>query len=345
MDQDNNNDFETVIIEGEVWAVTSSPESTEGNTEMVIDASSGAESVQVSEAEQVEGDVPTPETAQPVEDPDTIDESGSQIGSAGPQGTEPVDGSEAGAGEEEPDFDSLRALTRLLVGGAIEGTSQLASRLQQYQEDLRREAAERAADESDSAVATTEDELDRLRYAVVGLIFDAQSTFRRNVTLWAKVASRSANMTNRVTEPVTNSFLFNPIQRRYDRLVRRGERSLARWIADGRIEEPQSRQLASRTYVEILDEFIERLSENPELQALITEQSLGVASEMRDEERERTVTADNLMEGLVRRILRRAPRAELPEPPPEVQKWAGLSLDDYKAQMQIDEDENEDATS
>jgi hypothetical protein len=103
--------------------------------------------------------------------------------------------------------------------------------------------------------------------------------------------------------------------------------------------------LASRTYGEIIDEFINRLSENPELQALITEQSLGVASEMRDEVRERTVTADNLMEGLVRRVLRRSPRAELPGPPPEVQKWAGLSIEEYKAQLQTDEDENEDASS
>jgi hypothetical protein len=244
------------------------------------------------------------------------------------------------AGPTEADFDPLLALTRLLVGGVIEGTSQLTTRLQKYQEDLRREAAERAADGGDTAV-TSEDELDRLRYAFVGLIFDAQSTFRRNVTLWAKIASRSASVTHRVTEPVTNSFLFNPIQRRYDKLVRRGEQSLARWIADGRVEEPQSRQLASRTYGEIIDEFINRLSENPELQSLITEQSLGVASEMRDEVRERTVTADNLMEGIVRRILRRTPRDELPEPPPEVQKWAGLSLEDYKAQLQTDEDEDD----
>ena len=84
------------------------------------------------------------------------------------------------------------------------------------------------------------------------------------------------------------------------------------------------------TYQQIIDEFINQLAENPELQELVTQQSLGLASEARDEVRERTVTADNIMENLVRRILRRTPRAELPEPPPEVQRWANMTLDEYK---------------
>jgi hypothetical protein len=344
MDKDNNNDFETVIIEGEVWAVTSPPAAAEDSMEIETDSAPGSDAADVAAAVADEGRTPGTETDRESEEPETTDEAEPEIDSAEADSAEAVDGSEADASMDEADFDSLRALTRLLVGGAIEGTSQLTLRLQQYQEDLRREAAESGTDGDDTAVVP-EDELDRLRYAVVGLIFDAQATFRRNVTLWAKIASRSAGVTNRVTEPVANSFLFNPIQRRYDKLVRRGEQRLARWIANGRVEEPLGRQLASRTYGEIIDEFINRLSENPELQALITEQSLGVASEMRDEVRERTVTADNLMEGLVRRVLRRSPRAELPGPPPEVQKWAGLSIEEYKAQLQTDEDENEDASS
>jgi hypothetical protein len=261
-----------------------------------------------------------------------------------------ADEDEAADGEQEeataePDFDALRALTSLLIGGAIEGTSQLTTRLQRYQEAIRQEAAE-IGEEGDDADAIDEDELVRLRYALVGLIFDAQATFRRNVSLWAKLADRSTRVTNRVTQPVTNSFLFSPVRRRYHGLIRRGEESLARWIEDGRIEETPSRQLASRTYVELVDEFIDKLAENPQLQAVITEQSIGVASDMRDEVRERTVTADNLMEGLVRRILRRTPRAELPGPSPEVQRWAGLTLEEYRAQTQVDEtDEAKDKSS
>ncbi|MDX1417183.1 MAG: hypothetical protein R3293_23455, partial [Candidatus Promineifilaceae bacterium] len=130
-----------------------------------------------------------------------------------------------------------------------------------------------------------------------------------------------------------------PLQRRYDRIVRRGEQSLERWIATGRTNEPRSRELAKMTYAEIVDEFIDQLAENPELQELVTTQGIGLASQARDEVRERTVTADNLMEGLVRRILRRTPRSELPGPPPEVQKWANLTLDEYKTESKSEADD------
>jgi hypothetical protein len=329
MDLENNNNYETVIIEGEVWAVTAAGESTTSESEAA--SSSDEAGDEMDEAElSVAGRS------------DSVDTVEITRGTEGPEGSaafpDSADADETADGEQtevtaEPDFDALRALTSLLVGGAIEGSSQLTTRLQRYQEAIRQEAAE-FGEERDTI---DEDELVRLRYALVGLIFDAQATFRRNVTLWAKLADRSARVTNRVAQPVTNSFFFGPVRRRYDRLVRRGEESLARWIADGRNEEPPSRQLASRTYVELLNEFIDRLAENPELQSVITGQSIGVASDLRDEVRERTVTADNLMEGLLRRILRRTPRAELPEPPPEVQRWAGLTLEEYRAETQSDE--------
>ena len=44
--------------------------------------------------------------------------------------------------------------------------------------------------------------------------------------------------------------------------------------------------------------------------------------EITDEVRERVVTADSALEALARRLFRRPPRAELPEPPPEVQARA-----------------------
>ncbi len=233
---------------------------------------------------------------------------------------------------DEDDFDSLRALTGLLLGGAIEGTSQLVSRLRIYEEQMREETAGRP-----SKAPEQEDELDRLRYAMFGLILDAQSTFRRNLSLWARAFDKSVSVTNQVTRPVTNSFLLAPIQRRIDRLARKGEESLAHWIAEGRKAEPHNRQLAKMTYRQIVDEFINQLAENPELQDLVAQQGISLAGEARDEVRERTVTADNLMEGIVRRILRRPPRRELPIPPPEVQRWANLTLDEYKIESLPDE--------
>lgn len=72
------------------------------------------------------------------------------------------------------------------------------------------------------------------------------------------------------------------------------------------------------------DIYIGHLQENPEpIQDIVQGQSLGLATEVMDEVREKTVTADTLIEEVVRRILRRPPRSELPLPPPEVRKRAG----------------------
>jgi len=66
---------------------------------------------------------------------------------------------------------------------------------------------------------------------------------------------------------------------------------------------------------------------------------------MRDEVRERTVTSDNVLEDIARRILHRQPRPELAEPPPEVQRWAGVSIDQLKdyENKQLDEQRSDSA--
>lgn len=72
------------------------------------------------------------------------------------------------------------------------------------------------------------------------------------------------------------------------------------------------------------DRYLDYLrEENPEaVQELIQGQSLGLAEEVMDQVRERTVTADSLLETMVRGILRRAPRESLPEPPEAIKQLA-----------------------
>ncbi len=75
------------------------------------------------------------------------------------------------------------------------------------------------------------------------------------------------------------------------------------------------------------DRYLNYLQEeNPEaLQALIQGQSLSLAGEITNELRARTVTADSAVELIVRSLLRRPPRRELPLPPPEVLAQARFS--------------------
>jgi hypothetical protein len=79
------------------------------------------------------------------------------------------------------------------------------------------------------------------------------------------------------------------------------------------------------------DDYIAYLNKHPEdVQDLVQGQSLSLAGEIRDEMREKAVTADSVLETIVRSLLHKTPREALPEPPPQVQvraEWARLPTD------------------
>lgn len=75
------------------------------------------------------------------------------------------------------------------------------------------------------------------------------------------------------------------------------------------------------------DTYIDYLNEHPDaVQTLVSGQSLGIAGQVMDEVRERTVTADSVAEMLVRSLLRKKPRYELEEPPAAVQRRAAVAV-------------------
>jgi hypothetical protein len=71
------------------------------------------------------------------------------------------------------------------------------------------------------------------------------------------------------------------------------------------------------------DAYIDYLNMYPAaVQTLIQGQSIGLAAEGRDEVRERTVTADSVLDLIVRNVLRLKPQDELPVPPEAVRRRA-----------------------
>jgi hypothetical protein len=71
------------------------------------------------------------------------------------------------------------------------------------------------------------------------------------------------------------------------------------------------------------DDYVQYLNAHPEsVQNLVAGQTIGLTTEIMNEVRERAVTADSVAEMIVRRLLRRKQRDELPAPPPEVQRRA-----------------------
>ena len=74
------------------------------------------------------------------------------------------------------------------------------------------------------------------------------------------------------------------------------------------------------------DDYIEYLNAHPEqVQNLVAGQTISMTTELMNEVRERAVTADSVVEMLVRRVLGRKQREQLPEPPPEVQRRAEVA--------------------
>jgi hypothetical protein len=73
------------------------------------------------------------------------------------------------------------------------------------------------------------------------------------------------------------------------------------------------------------DDYIEYLNAHPQqVQNLVQGQTVGMTNEIMNEVRERAVTADSVVEMIVRRVLGRKQRELLPPPPPEVQRRADV---------------------
>lgn len=213
------------------------------------------------------------------------------------------------------DFDALESLVRLLVGGSIEAPAELVARLRTW------EAIVAEADDG-AYLAPLPVTTDQLRYALVGMVFEAHDQARRGASQFGRLFNASAGRFIRATRPLTDNPAMRPIHRRYENLVAQGETAVNRWIGRGQAEEPHSRLVARRAVDLTIDEIIQHLAENPEVKQLVTQQTAGIADDIVGGVRGRTVTADIVLERLVRGLLRRPPREQLPPPSPDVMAQA-----------------------
>jgi hypothetical protein len=67
-----------------------------------------------------------------------------------------------------------------------------------------------------------------------------------------------------------------------------------------------------------VDSSIDYLTHNQEVQELVQTQSTGLATEVIEEVRERTFSADTYLENWLRKIFRMKPRSAIPGPPEDV---------------------------
>ena len=226
--------------------------------------------------------------------------------------------------------DRFRSVTRLVVGGLAIGLDELLARLSKWEGETSQQVgmsskgpgkvysilpqpdqAER--DESNSQTA---------RYALVGLVFEAQDAIKESAKTLSKAERAVYRWTGPIIKPVSSSRLLAPARRRFDHFVERGQHEVDRWVNIGRQEEMHSKALTLVAINETVDDTIGSFADNPEIQQLITTQTTGLVEEIVEEVRERTVGADLFLEGIVRMILRRKPSYQLPSPPLAVQNRA-----------------------
>jgi hypothetical protein len=203
--------------------------------------------------------------------------------------------------------DALHLFTCLAVGGGIEATELLLAHTRAWQE--RFAATPRLLPPPGEQSAT-----DLVRYALIGLIFDGEERLRDYTAWWAEQVLRSAETATTVTRPLTDSWLFAPLQGPMRSLSMRMQSDLARLIRRGRMEEAISRVMATEVTDEMITVVIDYLSAKPEVRQLIREQGTSFAGEVVDEVRNQSAAVDNSLESIVRRLLNRPQRQ--PSPPP-----------------------------
>ncbi len=225
-------------------------------------------------------------------------------------------------------FDALRSTTRLVVGLALIGGDELLKRLEIIEHAIT--AAPPDPQDMTERIRQTPTGRyipDDIRHALIGLAFEVQDQVRVQTPRLLAAADQIIGDVTRPAQSILNHIpivgsLSRSLGLQYSAMQKRGEDRLKRWIAIGQREEARSRVLADQTYNQIVDDFIDYLGDKPEVQQLIAGQTTGLAGEVLDEVRERTVSGDSFLEGIVRAVLRKTPRAELPPPSTEIRQSA-----------------------
>ena len=216
---------------------------------------------------------------------------------------------------ETLDYDTIDALFRLLVGGSAELTDLLVSQLEQWQTDVLSRPNAKIIEEE-------EDVGDIVRYLLIGVAFESQRQVRSSATTVGSWLLKSVGTSVSLARPITQSRLFSPIRKSADAVAGRVETRIGELVSTGRSEEFVGRLVADEALLETYDWAIDYFAQNPEIRELVTEQAMGFTEEFTIGARERAITSDNIVENLLRRLLRRTPRADLPGPPAIIQQQA-----------------------
>lgn len=215
----------------------------------------------------------------------------------------------------ETQVGKVALATRLLVGLLVSGSGELLQQLEELQEEILTDPGLVRNDDATQVDSTS----DALRYLAISLLLRGERKVASGIRSGVDLSLGMVRWSARTLDRLTDNPLGRPLRRPMSARTRDWGNQIALLIEEGKREEQNSKVLASESIGLIVDQVVDLVAENPELDRLIAEvigqKSVGLATVMADNARTLTATGDYVVEGVVRRLLRRTPRQALPPSP------------------------------
>jgi hypothetical protein len=217
------------------------------------------------------------------------------------------------------DRDSIDLALRFLVGLLALGGDEAARRLQEMQRKLDADPVLWS-----SEISSGDKTLRRQAWHLgVGLMRRGQKRLRRGIRSSYDRSLRALDRISSTSGGWGAGRLTRPVRRPIEARLAQWRREAALIEIEGEIEEQKGRALATGTLAALTLEIMDEVAANPELlafvQDMLSQQGRGMATSVVDNTRSVTLTADDAADALLRFLLRRTPRRELPPSPVEGQ--------------------------
>ena len=218
------------------------------------------------------------------------------------------------------DRDSIDLALRFLVGLLSIGGDEAARRLQEMQDRLDADPALW----SDEVSAGQKGLRRQAWHLAVGLVNRGQKRLRRGIRSSYKRSLRALDWASSTPERWGAGFVMRPVRKPIEARVLRWRQQAALIEKEGELEEQMGRALTKGMIIDLILEIMDEVAENPQLlefvEDLLSAQGKGMASTVMDNTRSVALTADDGADALLRWLLRRKPRRELPASPVEGQR-------------------------
>jgi hypothetical protein len=215
--------------------------------------------------------------------------------------------------------DSLDLALRFAVGLLALGGDEAARRLQEMQRKLDTDPALWRAE-----VPAGQKSLRRQAWHLgVGLARRGQKRLRRGLRQGYDLSRRAMDRVSATPGGRAADLLTRPVRKPVAARLAQWRTEAALLENEGELEERKGRALASGVLATLILDLMDEIAQNPELmdfvQDLLSQQGKGMATSVVDNTRSVTLTADDTVDALLRWLLRRTPRRELPPSPVEGQ--------------------------